>query len=164
MALRKILTESDETLKKKSRPVTEINDRIRSVLDDMLETMHEANGVGLAAPQVGILRRMFVVQIEPDGPVFELINPEIIEKEGDQYGEEGCLSVPGYVGMVHRAERVKIKGLNRNGHSVEYEADGLLARAFLHEYDHLDGILYTELADDLHFAESEDDKKEKKRK
>ena len=159
MALRKILTEGDETLKRKSRPVTEINDRIRSILDDMIDTMHDANGVGLAAPQVGILRRMFVVQTELDGPVFELINPEITEKEGDQYGEEGCLSVPGYVGMVHRAERVKIKGLNRNGNSVEYEADGLLARAFLHEYDHLDGILYTELADDLHFASAEDEEK-----
>ena len=157
MALRKILTEGDETLKKKSRPVTDINDRIRSVLDDMIDTMHEANGVGLAAPQVGILRRMFVVQIDLDGPVFELINPEVIEKEGDQYGEEGCLSVPGFVGMVHRAERVKIKGLNRNSNSVEYEADGLLARAFLHEYDHLDGILYTELADDVHYATQEDE-------
>ena len=157
MALRKILTEGEEALKKKSRPVAEVNDRIRSILDDMLDTMREANGVGLAAPQVGILRRMFVVQTDPEGPVFELINPEIIETRGDQYGEEGCLSVPGFIGMVHRAEFVKIRGLNRNGDSVEYEADGLLARAFLHEYDHLDGILYTEKADDVHYATAEDE-------
>ena len=156
MALRKILTEGDETLRKKSRPITEVNDRIRGILDDMLETMNDANGVGLAAPQVGILRRMFIVQVEPDGQVYELINPEIVETEGEQYGEEGCLSVPGYVGNVARPNYVRIKGLDRNGNSVEYEGTELLARAFLHEYDHLDGILYTSKADDLHFAESEE--------
>ena len=112
MALRKILTEEDETLRKTSRPVAEVTDRIRSILDDMAETMHQANGVGLAAPQVGILRRMFVVQVD-DGDLYELINPQIVETEGDQYGEEGCLSVPGYVGMVHRPEHVRIKGLAR---------------------------------------------------
>ena len=159
MALRKILTEGDETLRKKSRPVTEVNDRIRSMLDDLTDTMRDANGVGLAAPQVGILRRMFVVQVDPEGPVFELINPEIISREGDQYGEEGCLSVPGYIGMVHRAEKVRVRGLNRNGNPVEYEADGLLARAFQHEYDHLDGVLYTQKADDIHYAAEEDEDK-----
>ncbi len=159
MALRKILTEEDETLKKKSRPVTEVTDRIRSILNDMAETMHEANGVGLAAPQVGILRRMFVVQVDEDH-LYELINPEIVESDGDQYGEEGCLSVPGYVGMVHRAEYVRIKGLDRNGQPVEYEGEGLLARAFQHEYDHLDGILYTQKADDIHFAESGEEEEE----
>ena len=156
MALRKILTEEDETLKKKSRPVTEVTDRIRSILDDMAETMHEANGVGLAAPQVGILRRMFVVQVDEDH-LYELINPEIVESDGDQYGEEGCLSVPGYVGMVKRPNYVKIKGLDRNGDSVEYEGQELLARAFMHEYDHLDGILYTKKADDIHYADSEEE-------
>ena len=156
MALRKILTEDDETLRKKSRPVTEVTDRIRGILDDMAETMHDAHGVGLAAPQVGILRRMFVVQID-DENLYELINPQIVESDGDQYGEEGCLSVPGYVGMVHRAEYVRIQGLDRNGNSVEYEGEGLLARAFQHEYDHLDGIIYTDKADDIHFAESEEE-------
>ena len=157
MALRKILTQEDETLKKKCRPVTEVTDRIRGILDDMTETMHAANGVGLAAPQVGILRRMFVVQVSEDGPLYELINPEIVETEGEQYGEEGCLSVPGYVGMVARPNYVRIKGLDRNGNSVEYEGSGLLARAFLHENDHLDGILYTEKADDIHYAQDEEE-------
>ena len=159
MALRKILTDGDETLKKKSRPVTEVNDRIRSILDDMADTMHEASGVGLAAPQVGILRRMFIVQVD-DENLYELINPEIVESDGDQYGEEGCLSVPGYVGMVHRAEYVRISGLDRNGDPVEYEGEGLLARAFQHEYDHLDGILYTQKADDIHFAQNDEEEEE----
>ena len=157
MALRKILTEDDEALSKVCRPVTEVNDRIRSILDDMAETMHDAHGVGLAAPQVGILRRMFVVQIDPEGPLYELINPEIVEADGEQTGEEGCLSVPGYVGLVTRPNHVKIKGLDRNGDYVEYEGTELLARAFLHEYDHLDGILYTKKATDIHYAEEDED-------
>ena len=157
MALRNILTEGDEALSKVCRPVTEVNDRIRSILDDMAETMHDAHGVGLAAPQVGILRRMFVVQIDPEGPLYELINPEIVETDGEQTGEEGCLSVPGYVGLVTRPNHVKIKGLDRNGDYVEYEGAELLARAFLHEYDHLDGILYTKKATDIHYAEDDED-------
>ena len=157
MALRKILTEGDETLTKVCRPVGEVTDRIRMILDDMADTMHEANGVGLAAPQVGIPRRMFIVQIDPEGPMYELINPEIVETSGEQYGEEGCLSVPGYVGMVKRPNYVKIKGLDRNSNSVEYEGTELLARAFLHENDHLDGVLYTQKATDIHFAETEEE-------
>ncbi|MBO4862657.1 MAG: peptide deformylase [Firmicutes bacterium] len=157
MALRRILTDGDETLKKVCRPVTEINDRIRSILDDMAETMHDAGGVGLAAPQVGILRRMFVVQTDPEGPLYELINPQIMETDGEQTGDEGCLSVPGYVGTVTRPNYVKIKGLDRNGNSVEYEGTELLARAFLHENDHLDGVLYTQKATDIHYAETEEE-------
>ena len=157
MALRRILTEDDETLKKVCRPVTEVNDRIRSILDDMAETMRDAGGVGLAAPQVGILRRMFVVQIDPEGSLYELINPQIMETDGEQTGDEGCLSVPGYVGTVTRPNYVKIKGLDRNGNSVEYEGTELLARAFLHENDHLDGVLYTQKATDIHFAETEEE-------
>lgn len=157
MALRKILTEEDETLRKVCRPVTEITDRIRSILDDMADTMHDAGGVGLAAPQVGILRRMFVVQIDPEGPLYELINPQIMETDGEQCGEEGCLSVPGYVGTVTRPNYVKIKGLDRNGNSVEYEGTELLARAFLHENDHLDGILYTQKATDIHYADQNEE-------
>ena len=157
MALRKILTEEDEILRKVCRPVTEVTDRIRSILDDMAETMHDAGGVGLAAPQVGILRRMFVVQIDPEGPLYELINPQIMETDGEQCGEEGCLSVPGYVGTVTRPNYVKIKGLDRNGNSVEYEGTELLARAFLHENDHLDGILYTQKATDIHYADQDEE-------
>ncbi len=155
MALRNIVTDEDPVLRKKSRPVTEVNDRIRTILDDMAETMHAAYGVGLAAPQVGILRRMFVVQVD-DEHLYELINPEIVETEGDQYGEEGCLSVPGYVGLVHRPEHVKIRGLDRNGKPVEYEGEGLLARAFMHEYDHLDGIIYTDKADNVHLPKEDE--------
>ena len=155
MALRNIVTEEDPVLRKKSRPVTEVNDRIRTILDDMAETMHAAYGVGLAAPQVGILRRMFVVQVD-DEHLYELINPEIVEADGDQYGEEGFLSVPGYVGLVHRPEHVKIRGLDRNGKPVEYEGEGLLARAFMHEYDHLDGISYTDKADNVHLPKDDE--------
>ena len=155
MALRNIVTDEDPVLRKKSRPVTEVNDRIRGILDDMAETMHAAYGVGLAAPQVGILRRMFVVQVD-DEHLYELINPEIVEADGDQYGEEGCLSVPGYVGLVHRPEHVKIRGLDRNGKPVEYEGEGLLARAFMHEYDHLDGIIYTDKADNVHLPKEDE--------
>ena len=156
MALRNILTDKDPALRKKSRPVAEVTDRIRSILDDMADTMHDSNGVGLAAPQVGILRRMFVVQVDEE-MLYELINPEIVEVDGDQYGEEGCLSVPGYVGYVHRPEKVKIRGLDRNVQPVEYEGEGLLARAFMHEYDHLDGILYTDKADDVHIPKEDEE-------
>ncbi len=155
MALRNILREGDPTLAKKSRPVTEVTDRIRTILDDMADTMHAASGVGLAAPQVGVLRRIFIVEVE-EGKLFELINPEVVEADGDQYGEEGCLSVPGYVGNVHRPEHVKIRGIDRNGKPVEYEGEGLLARAFMHEYDHLDGILYTAKADNVHIPKEDE--------
>ena len=156
MALRNIVKDGDPVLRKKSRPVAEVTDRIRTILDDMADTMHASNGVGLAAPQVGVLRRMFVVQVDEE-MLYELINPEIVETDGDQYGEEGCLSVPGYVGLVHRPEHVRIKGLDRNGQPVEYEGEGLLARAFMHEYDHLDGVLYTDKADNVHIPQDDEE-------
>ena len=156
MALRNIAKDGDPVLRKKSRPVAEVTDRIRTILDDMADTMHASNGVGLAAPQVGVLRRMFVVQVDEE-MLYELINPEIVETDGDQYGEEGCLSVPGYVGLVHRPEHVRIKGLDRNGQPVEYEGEGLLARAFMHEYDHLDGVLYTDKADNVHIPQDDEE-------
>ncbi len=156
MALRNIVKDGDPVLRKKSRPVAEVTDRIRTILDDMADTMHASNGVGLAAPQVGVLRRMFVVQVD-DEMLYELINPEIVETDGDQYGEEGCLSVPGYIGLVHRPEHVRIKGLDRNGQPVEYEGEGLLARAFMHEYDHLDGVLYTDKADNVHIPQDDEE-------
>lgn len=144
MALRNIVIEGDEILRKRAREVPEINERICMILDDMLETMREQDGVGLAAPQVGILKRIFIVEIE--GQLIELINPEILETDGVQSEDEGCLSVPGMVGTVERPAYIKIKGLRRDGQEVTCEGRGLLAIALSHEYDHLEGILYTDKA------------------
>ena len=158
MALRTIVTEGDPILRKICKPVKEVNDRIRATLDDMLETMRQAEGVGLAGPQVGILRRMFVVEVPTETDeegnilktaVYELINPEIVETRGEVEEEEACLSLPGVEGVVKRPAYVKIKGLDRNGKPVEYEGEGLLAKAFCHENDHLDGILFTDKARDI---------------
>lgn len=152
MALRNIVVEGDEILRKKCRKVTEVDDRIRTLLDDMLETMKTNNGVGLAAPQVGIMKRIFVIEVEEDD-VIELINPEIIETRGSAWEDEGCLSVPGLIGTVERPTYVKIKGLDRFGNEVVHEAEGLKAVAFCHENDHLDGILYIDKAKDIRNAE-----------
>ena len=140
MALRQIVKIGEPVLRKKSKVVKEINDRLIDLLDDMADTMYEADGVGLAAPQVGILKRVVVVDIG-DG-LIELINPEIIEAEGEYLDNEGCLSVPGESGDVLRPYRVKVRALNRFGETIEIEGEELLARAFCHEIDHLDGILY----------------------
>ncbi len=146
MAILKILTYPDPKLKKKSSPVEKIDKEIEKLLDDMTETMYDAPGVGLAAPQVGVNFRVIVVDIsarEQDSPgLIELINPEIISSEGVMVGEEGCLSIPGFSSEVKRKAKVKVKGLDRNGHFIELEGTGLLARAFQHEIDHIDGILY----------------------
>ena len=153
MALRNIRRQGDEILTKRCRPVTDFNDRLHELLDDMAETMLSANGVGLAAPQVGILRRAVVV-LETNTPegeeyVVELINPEIVEASGEQTDPEGCLSLPGEYGMVTRPEHVKVRAQDRNGAWFEREADGLTARAFCHEIDHLDGHMFTELCDHI---------------
>lgn len=141
MALRNITKyKIDDILRKKSRNVDKINERILQLLDDMAETMYKENGVGLAAPQVGILKRVIVIDIG-DG-LIKLINPEIVEQEGEQQDEEGCLSVPEIIGEVKRPYKVKVKGINELGKEIEIEATGLLARAFCHEIDHLDGILF----------------------
>lgn len=140
MAIRNIITEGDETLLKKSREVGEITPKILTLLDDMKETMYSADGVGLAAPQVGILRRIALVDVG-EGPL-ELINPVILEQEGEQEEVEGCLSVPGVHGIVVRPHRVVVEALDRNGILQRYEGTDLLARAFCHEIDHLDGILF----------------------
>ena len=142
MALRQIVKIGEPVLRKKSKVVKEINDRLIDLLDDMADTMYEADGVGLAAPQVGILKRVVVVDIG-DG-LIELINPEIIEAEGEYLDYEGCLSVPGESGDVLRPYRVKVRALNRFGETIEIEGEELLARAFCHEIDHLDGILYVD--------------------
>ena len=149
MALRTIRVEGDPVLTKISRPVDKMTPRIQDLITDMLDTMYEAKGVGLAAPQVGILKRIVVIDVG-DGPII-LINPEIIEKSGEQTGDEGCLSVPGMSGQVTRPDHVKVKALNEDMEEVVYEGEGLLARAFCHELDHLDGHMYTELVEgELH--------------
>jgi peptide deformylase len=145
MATRIIRTSEDEILRKKCKPVGEINDRIITLLDDMAETMYAANGVGLAAPQVGVLRR--VVVIDTGSGLIELINPVILETSGVQEGNEGCLSVPGKQGPVTRPNHVKVEATDRDGVRFTLEGDELLARAFCHEIDHLDGILYTDLVE-----------------
>ncbi|MBR5222351.1 MAG: peptide deformylase [Clostridia bacterium] len=146
MAKLKILKDGDTALRLKSRPVTDINKRILTLLDDMTETMRHADGVGLAAPQIGVLRRVVVIECEP-GNVLELINPVIVEKNGKQHELEGCLSVPGRQGYTDRPMHVKVEALNRNGEKITLEGEGLLARAFCHEIDHLDGILYIDHAE-----------------
>lgn len=141
MAKLQIRKVGDDVLRKVCRPVEEITPRILTLLDDMTETMRAANGVGLAAPQVGILRRIAVVEAEP-GEVFELINPQIIATAGEQEDAEGCLSVPGRYGLVKRPMHVTVRAMNRDGDVVDITAHGFLARAFCHEIDHLDGHLY----------------------
>ena len=145
MAKLQIRKLGDDALRKSCRPVEAITPRVLTLLDDMVETMRAANGCGLAAPQVGILRRIVVVEVEP-GEVYELINPKIIAFSGEQDGQEGCLSVPGQWGMVKRPMNVTVRALNRHGETVEITGHELLARCFCHELDHLDGTLYTDKA------------------
>ncbi len=141
MALLKIRKKGDPVLRGRSRAVETITPRILTLLDDMKDTLHEAEGCGLAAPQVGILRRIVIIETEETG-LIELINPEIIYREGEQLEAEGCLSIPGEWGITRRPAKVKVRALNRHGETVEYEGEGLLARAFCHETDHLNGKLY----------------------
>ena len=156
MALRTIRVEGDEVLTKVSRPVDKMTPRIHDLITDMLDTMYEAMGVGLAAPQVGILKRIVVIDIG-EGPIV-LINPEILETSGEQTGDEGCLSVPGMAGQVTRPNYVKVKALDEDMNEVEYEGEGLLARAFCHELDHLDEHMYTELVEgELHHVTYDED-------
>ena len=152
MAIRVIRTEEDPVLRKISRPVKEVTPKIVTLIDDMLDTMYEAMGVGLAAPQVGILKRIVVIDIG-EGPII-LINPEILETSGEQTGDEGCLSVPGMAGQVTRPNYVKVKAMDEDMNEVIYEGTELLARAFCHEIDHLAGHMYVERVEDgLHDVE-----------
>lgn len=144
MAIRIIRTGNDPILRKQSRVVEDVNERILVLLDDMAETMYHAEGVGLAAPQVGVLKRVVVIDVGEG--LIELINPEIVKQEGEQCDNEGCLSLPGETREVARPERVKVKGLNRHGEEVFIEGTGLLARALCHEIDHLNGILFIDRA------------------
>lgn len=146
MALRNIVTEGDSVLTKVSRPVTKFDRRLHVLLDDMTDTLVDAGGVGLAAPQVGVLRRAVVVDTGEDG-ILELINPEIIEESGEQTGLEGCLSVPGKYGIVTRPNYVKVRAQDRDGNWFEAEGEELIARCFCHELAHLEGRLYTAVAE-----------------
>lgn len=154
MALRKIVEQGDPCLNKVCRPVTEFNGRLHELLDDLLETLADANGAGLAAPQVGVLRRVCVVMDEDSEEYLELVNPEIVAQSGEQTGLEGCLSVPGKWGIVTRPERVRVRAQDRDGNWFEVEGEELTARAFCHEIEHLDGHLYTEPID--HFLSDEE--------
>ena len=148
MALRNIVKDGDPILEKRCRPVEKFDAKLHTLLDDMAETMHHANGVGLAAPQVGMLRRVVVIDISLEqNEVLELVNPKIIAYSGEQEGNEGCLSFPGQWGIVKRPEYVKVKAQNRFGEEFEAEGKGLLARAFCHEIDHLNGIVFKEVAE-----------------
>lgn len=149
MALRKIVEQGDECLTKICRPVEKFDRRLHDLLDDMAETLADANGAGLAAPQVGILRRVCLVLDEESEEYLELINPEIIAQSGEQTGLEGCLSLPGKWGLVTRPEYAKVRAQDRHGDWYEYEGEDLTARCFLHEIDHLDGHMYTEFAEKM---------------
>ncbi len=152
MAVKPIVTAENPLLRKKSKKVTRFGDNLRQLVNDMFDTLHAAHGAGLAAPQIGVLERVFIVEIPPEedeegreiAPAkrYVLVNPEIVRMEGEEEMEEGCLSVPGYRGLVKRATSVTIKGYNTNGKPVRYRGEDLLGQAFQHENDHLDGILY----------------------
>ena len=152
MALRKILTEGDPTLYKKSRPVERFDERLHILLDDMKETLADANGAGLPAPQVGILRRVVVV-VAADDQMVELVNPELIHTEGEQTGLEGCLSVPGKYGLVTRPYKARVRAQDRNGKVFELDGEEIVARCFCHELEHLDGHLFVEHTDRLYTVE-----------
>lgn len=157
MSVRDIVPFGEPVLRKVAKPVTEINSRIVNLLDDMKDTLEDAGGAGLAAPQVGILRRVIVMKIE--GIYYELINPEFLEQSGEQNGYEGCLSLPGYIGVVKRYNYVKISTLTRDGKTVELEAEGFLARCIQHEIDHLNGVLYIDHVQDTYLIHDENKKK-----
>lgn len=152
--IRKIITLGNETLRKISNPIKKFDLRLWLLLRDMAETMYDANGVGLAAPQVGILRRVVVIDVG-DG-IIELVNPEIIATEGEQAGPEGCLSVPGRQGFVRRPNKVTVRAFDRKGKPFEITGEGLLARAFCHEIDHLDGRVYVDVMDHEIFEDEEE--------
>lgn len=146
MAVRQIRVMGDEILTKKCKPVKELTGRTMDLIEDMFETMYEASGCGLAAPQVGVLKRIFVIDVE-DGNQYVMINPEILEQSGEQTGYEGCLSLPGKSGLVTRPNYVKVRALNERMEPYEVEGEGLLARAICHEYAHLEGQMYVDLVE-----------------
>ncbi|MCU6795262.1 MULTISPECIES: peptide deformylase [Paenibacillus] len=150
MAIKLIVKDPDPVLREICKPVKKITPNIHKLLKDMADTMYDAQGVGLAAPQIGILKRVIVMDVGNEQGLIELINPEVIEEEGEQFGSEGCLSIPGMNGDVRRAMRVVVKGLDRDGKEIVVEGTELLARCILHEVDHLNGVLYTDLAEKMY--------------
>ncbi|MDR1617297.1 MAG: peptide deformylase [Syntrophomonadaceae bacterium] len=150
MSVYKIITIPDKILREKAVPVKSINNGVLRLIDNMIDTMYDFDGVGLAAPQIGVKKRIIV--LDPGDNLISIINPEIISREGAVTANEGCLSIPDIDGLVERAERIKVKGLNKNGEEVFYDAQGALARVFQHEIDHLDGILFTDLAENVRKA------------
>lgn len=158
MAIRVIVKEPDPILREVSRPVPKITPNIHKLLDDMAETMYDARGVGLAAPQIGILKRVIVLDpADGETGLIEMINPEIVEKSGRVLGAEGCLSIPGIQGEVYRYEKIRVKGLDRHGNELVMDAEGWLARIFQHEIDHLDGILFTDKAENIYRKDPTED-------
>lgn len=158
MAIRIIVKEPDPILREVCKPVPKITPNIHKLLDDMAATMYDASGVGLAAPQIGILKRVIVLDpADGETGLIEMINPEIIEKSGRALGPEGCLSIPGLQGEVNRYQKIKVKGLDRDGQEIEMEAEDFVARIFQHEIDHLNGVLFTDLAETIYEREPDDD-------
>lgn len=157
MAIRIIREDGDEILRKKSREVEVVDDKIRQILEDMVETMHQSNGVGLAGPQIGILKRLVVIDLYDDNGPIKLVNPKIIKQEGEQEVEEGCLSFPNQFAKIIRPAKVTMEALNEKGEKITIEAEGLLAQAISHELDHLEGILFVDkiIPGTLEFVEQE---------
>lgn len=160
MAIRIIRENGDEILRKKAREVETVDEKIREILDDMVETMHKFNGVGLAGPQIGLLKRLVVIDLYDDKGPIKLVNPKIIKQEGEQEVEEGCLSFPNQFAKIIRPAKVTIEALNENGKNIKIKAEGLLAQAISHELDHLDGILFIDkiIPGTLEYVEPEDNK------
>lgn len=155
MGLRTIRVDGDPLLRKVSRPVTKIDDRVLQLLDDMVDTMNAANGIGIAAPQVGVLRRLIIVDIG-NGKTYRMINPEILEADGSQIAVEGCLSIPNFNGTVERPEKIKVRYMDPDGKDNVIEADGLFARCICHEVDHLNGILFNDIyIDEITYEQEE---------
>jgi peptide deformylase len=152
MSIRLIVKHPDDVLRERAQEVTKFNANLHKLLDDMADTMYDADGVGLAAPQVGILKRVIVIDVGDEHELIEMVNPEIILKEGEQLGPEGCLSIPGLQGDVRRANRIIIRGQDRNGNPIQYETTEFLSRAFQHEIDHLNGILFIDTAESVYEA------------
>ncbi|MGF0039242.1 peptide deformylase [Peptoniphilaceae bacterium SGI.131] len=155
MGLRTIRVDGDPLLRKVSRPVTKIDDRILQLLDDMVDTMKSANGIGIAAPQIGVLRRLIIVDVG-NGKTYRMINPEILETDGSQIAVEGCLSIPNFNGTVERPEKIKVRYMDPEGKDNVIEADGLFARCICHEVDHLNGILFNDIyIDEITYEQEE---------
>jgi peptide deformylase len=157
MAIRIIVKDPDPVLREKAKPVTKFNANLHKLLGDMAETMYEAPGVGLAAPQIGILKRVIVMDVGDEHGLIEMVNPEVVSFSGEQVGPEGCLSIPGLQGDVKRPLQVTAKGQDRNGEEIVIEGTELLARCIMHEIDHLNGVLFTDLALKVYISEKEED-------